>query len=225
MSRVLVLVEGPTELGVLERVLAPNLVTKQVYLYPRIVGEPGHKGGNRFATVRRELKALICQEPSSTITMFFDYYGLDDDWPGLAEAKGKDSETVLSIMSKGISEAVKRDVGGGFNNQRFIPYIQVHELESLLFAGPDEMANIFEKPRLKPKFEQIVKECGGCEKINNARETAPSKRIQKLFPGYKKGRSFNAHAYRIAQHIGVQKIRQQCPNFNEWYTKLEGLHT
>ncbi len=44
-----------------------------------------------------------------------------------------------------------------------------------------------------------------------------------LFPGYRKGSSVNAHAYRIAQHIGLERIRRQCPHFNEWITKLEQL--
>jgi hypothetical protein len=37
------------------------------------------------------------------------------------------------------------------------------------------------------------------------------------------GSGLNAHAYRIAQHIGVQKIRQQCPHFDGWMAKLEQI--
>lgn len=108
-------------------------------------------------------------------------------------------------------------------SRKFIPYIQLHEIESLLFAGPEKMAQVFEKSELTAKFEQIVRECGGCEYINNNPENAPSKRIQNLFPGYKKGSSVNAHAYRIAQRIGVSRMRAQCPHFDEWLAKLEQL--
>ncbi|MBN1190506.1 MAG: DUF4276 family protein [Dehalococcoidales bacterium] len=31
----------------------------------------------------------------------------------------------------------------------------------------------------------------------------------------------NAHAYRIAQHIGLERIRKACPKFNQWYSQLE----
>ncbi len=223
MKRVLLLVEGPTERAIAEQVFAPSLGVKGVYLYPRVVGKPGHKGGNSFATVSRELTSLLKQETSSTVTMFFDYYGLDESWPGVAKAKAKSIDVAFKAVLQAISETMAKQMGPEFNPARFIPYVQMHETESLLFAGPDEMAKVFERPGLKTRFEQIVTDCGGCEKINDDWETAPSRRIQRLFPGYKKGRSVNAHAYRIAQHIGVERIRRECPNFNEWFTRLEQL--
>ena len=223
MSRVLMLVEGPTERAIVDHVFAPVLAIKGVYLYPRVVGKPGHKGGNKFSTVRRELRALIHQEPVGTVTMLFDYYGLPEDWPGLTEARGKSPNAVPGIMEPAIAQAVVSDIGPAFNPENFIPYLQLHEIESLLFADPEKMAQIFDIPALAAEFGKIVRDCGGCENINDDPETAPSKRIEKLYPGYRKGSSVNAHAYRIAQHIGVEKIREQCPHFNEWFTKLEQL--
>lgn len=223
MSRVLMLVEGPTERAIVDHVLAPTMGVKGIYLFPRVVGKPGHKGGNKFATVRRELKALIRQEPDSAVTTLFDYYGLADDWPGVNAAKRKSVHDVPNIIESAVLEAMKNDIGHDFNPEKFIPYIQLHEIESLLFAGPEEMASIFGKQHLAAKFKQIVEECGGCENINNNPESAPSKRIQNLCPEYKKGRSVNAHAYRIAQRIGVQRMRDQCPHFHEWLRKLENI--
>lgn len=223
MSRVLVLVEGPTERAIVERVFAPELGVKGVYLYARLVGKPGHKGGNRFATVRRELRALLHQEPGSVVTMLFDYYGLRNDWPGLSGAKGKNPEEIPAIVESAIAAAVAEEMGPGFNPNRFIPYVQLYEIESLLFAGPDEMAKVFNRSELEEEFRKIVEQCGGCEMINDGPETAPSKRIIGLFPAYKKGSSVNAHAYRIARHIGLERMRQSCPHFNEWVSKLEQL--
>ena len=223
MSRVLILVEGPTERAIVEHVFAPVLGGKGLFLFPRVVGKPGHKGGNKFATVRRELKALYHQEPNSIVTMLFDYYGLHDDWPGLKEAKGKTPYEIPGLIEPAIAETVALAIGRTFRPGRFIPYIQLHEIESLLFAGPGEMARVFQQPGLESRFAGIVHECGGCELINDNPITAPSKRIQRLFPGYRKGSSVNAHAYRIAQHIGLERIRRQCPHFNEWITKLEQL--
>lgn len=203
--------------------LAPALAVKGVYLYPRIVGKPGHKGGNKFSTVRRELKALIHQEPQSTVTTFFDYFRLFKDWPGLAEAKGKKPDEVPGIIEPAVAKALADEMGTGFNPEQFIPYIQLHEVESLLFAGPYEMAVVFHRPELEEAFAGIVRDCGGCEWINDNPETSPSRRIQNLFPGYKKGSSVNAHAYRIARKIGIEKIRRHCPPFSQWLTKLEQL--
>lgn len=223
MSRVLILVEGQTERAIVDRVFAPAMGIRGVYLYPRVVGKPGQKGGNRFAAVLRELKALIRQEPASTVTMLFDYYGLRDDWPGLRSAKNKGPEEITAIIEPAITTALADAIGADFNPNRFVSYIQVYEIESLLFAGPAEMAKIFERPDLEAKFAEIVAECGGCELINEDPETSPSKRISGLFPGYRKGSSVNAHAYRIAQHIGLERMRRQCPHFNEWLIKLERL--
>lgn len=223
MSRVLILVEGPTERAIVDRVFAPVLGLKGVYLYPRVVGKPGHKGGNRFSSIQRELNALIRQEPNSIVTMLFDYYGLRSDWPGFAQSRGKSPLMIPQLIEPAITEAVSRHIGSAFDPDKFIPYIQLHEVESLLFSGPGEMAGIFHRPDLEEIFTKIVHDCGGCEWINDSPETAPSKRIQNLFPRYKKGSSINAHAYRIAQHIGLEKIRRQCPHFNEWISKLENL--
>lgn len=223
MSRVLMLVEGQTERAIVEHVIAPSLESNGVYIYPRVSGKPGHKGGNKFSTVRRELKALIRQEPSSMVTMLFDYYGLSNDWPGLERAKGQKPDNVVKILEPEISAAIAEEVGTQFNPSRFIPYIQLHEIESLLFSGPKEMASVFQNPILENEFAKIVEECGGCEQIKDNPARTPSKRIIGLVPGYKKGAGVNAHAYRIAQRIGIAKIRQACPHFDNWLKKIENI--
>ncbi len=124
MSRVLILVEGATEQAIVKQVFAPVLGAKGVGLFPRIAGDPGRKGGNRFPVVLRELKALMRQEPNSVVTTFFDYYGLPGDWPGLESAQGKRPEAVPAILEPAIAAAVAQKVGPDFNPNRFIPYIQ-----------------------------------------------------------------------------------------------------
>jgi len=223
LSRVLILVEGSTERAIVDQVFTPALAVNGVYLHPKVVGKPGHKGGNKFETVRRDLRNLLLQEPTSTVTMLFDYYGLSDDWPGKTKANGKNPIEAPKIVEQAIASAVQADFDNSQNPTRFIPYIQMHEIEALLFAGPKEMAQVFDNPGLAARFEKIVRDCGGCENINDKPDTAPSKRIQKLYPAYKKGSGVNAHAWQIAEHIGVQSIRQQCPHFDEWMTKLEQL--
>ena len=46
MTRVYVVVEGPTEESFIKDVLAPVLWSNHVYLIPIILGAPGHRGGN-----------------------------------------------------------------------------------------------------------------------------------------------------------------------------------
>ncbi|MDY0190891.1 MAG: DUF4276 family protein [Desulfuromonas sp.] len=224
MSRVLLLVEGQTERSIIDQVINPYMAIQGIYLYPRIVGKPGHKGGNKFSTVEKEIIALIRQEPSSVITMLFDYYGLTPDWPGLEECANKPLEEIPDIIGNAITHSIAKKLGSTLNPQKFIPYVQLHEIESLLFSGPKEMAEVFQNDGLEEEFNAIVEECGGCENINNSPQTAPSKRIQALYPSYKKGNSVNAHAHRILKKIGVDHIRNCCPKFNLWLMKLENTN-
>lgn len=224
MSRVLALVEGATEYAIIDRVIAPFLSPQGIYLYARITGKPGHQGGvGKFAPVLNDIKNLLKQEPGSMVTTFFDYYGLPLDWPGKRDSQKRSLKDIPGIMETSIAEAVVREFSNSFNPARFIPYIQMYECEALLFSGPQEMANVFERPKLQSIFEKIVKECGGCEQINDDPDNAPSKRIEKHYPSYKKGKSDLAHAYRIVNHIGLSRIREACPHFNEWITRLEQL--
>lgn len=226
-KRVLILVEGQTERGIIQKVLAPYLGARNIYLSPKIVGKPGHKGGSQrqFFTVAKELRAMALQERESTITMLFDYYALPTEWPGVKESKGLPVDQIPGIVEPRIHEAVLKFVGDDCDPARFIPYVQMHEIEAWFFAGPDKMAAVFERPDLEDRFRQIVAECGGCEKININPETAPSKRIQKLFDRYKKGDGQRAHAPVIVSKIGIDDIRKACPHFDEWLTRLEAVAT
>ncbi|HXD01141.1 MAG TPA: DUF4276 family protein, partial [Verrucomicrobiae bacterium] len=76
---------------------------------------------------------------------------------------------------------------------------------------------------LATRFAQAVTECGGCEKINDTPQKAPSKRIQEEFPGYIKGRSDFAHGPRIADKLSLDTVRGACPRFSSWLAKLETL--
>jgi hypothetical protein len=68
-------------------------------------------------------------------------------------------------------------------------------------------------------IDQILRECGEPEAINNSNITAPSKRLETLAPRYKK----TSTGIAIAQNIGLPKMRAKCPIFNEWLTTIEAL--
>lgn len=222
MTRVLALVEGSTEKAVINSLIAPYLGIRRVFVFARIVGKPGHKGGIRsFKSVLKELTALIKQEPESIITTFFDYYGLPSDWPGIQNFTGRKSNEIADTIETAISDVVIKQFDNSFNPKHFIPYIQMYELESLLFSGPEEMSETFGHPEFQETFEKIVKECGGCEEINDDPQSSPSKRIQTHYPSYIKGQSDLAHAPRIAKKIRINRIREACPHFNDWIARLE----
>ena len=65
----------------------------------------------------------------------------------------------------------------------------------------------------------IVEACGEPEKINNSRETAPSKRLNNLKTSGKFKKT--TEGITIAEQIGIDKMRARCPLFNEWLNKIE----
>lgn len=67
-------------------------------------------------------------------------------------------------------------------------------------------------------IDNILNKFNDLEGINNSKETAPSKRIEKNATYIK-----TQHAPKILQEIGLPKIRKKCQGFNEWITQLEKL--
>jgi hypothetical protein len=74
-------------------------------------------------------------------------------------------------------------------------------------------------PDLARSFTQIRSSFATPEDINNGPETAPSKRILKLYPAYQKP----IHGSLAACEIGIKKIRVECKHFDEWVMKLERI--
>jgi hypothetical protein len=223
MHRVLTVVEGFTERTIVEQTFAPYFGVRNLSLHAKVVGKPGHKGGIRsFASVQKEILALLRQEPLSHVSTFFDYYGLPDDWPGIQQAKGKKAREIAAIVEAAMRAELESKMNVG---DRFVPYVQMHETEALLFSDTKIMSHVFERPDLEKQFSNIVDDCGECEEINDNPATAPSKRIEKLFPAYRKGSGIRAHAPIIVTRIGVDGLRKACPHFNDWVTTFEKIAT
>ncbi len=105
--------------------------------------------------------------------------------------------------------------------RRFIPYVQMHEFEGLLFSDADAFAKGLNQTGLELSFRQIRDQFATPEDINDSPITAPSKRIKAAFSQYDKV----LHGSLAALEIGLPSIRQQCPLFNGWLTTLEVLAT
>ena len=220
MSRVLALVEGQTEQTFIREVLAPALGIAGVYVYPRLIGKPGHKGGvGSFDRARVEITNLLKQEPRSHVTTMFDYYGIPASWPGVSAAKGRSYAEIPGIVEMAIGDKIARGMGESFNRSRFIPYIQMHEFEALLFSDPATLAQAIGQNALTGDFQSIVDSFGACEAIDDGPTTAPSKRIQSVAPSYQKVLVGSI----AAKRIGLIRMREKCPHFSQWVAKLEAL--
>ena len=145
----------------------------------------------------------------------FDFYALPKDFPGYSDAqKLVNPYHKIECIEKALAEDIKDD--------RFIPYIQLHEFEALLFSDLDAFLSIYDDKKqaiesLKTVLSQLPYN-GNPELINEKRETAPSRRIKKEIPAYDK-----TIGSLLADSISIDVICSKCKHFHEWLTKLENL--
>ena len=220
MTRVHVICEGQTEEMFVNEVMAVHFVPQGIYLIPSLVGKPGHKGGDlRFVRLFTDLRARLLSDTSAYCTTLFDFYGLPTKFPGKAAAKRKRSH---ADKAQCILEAVTAELQAELGERtlrRFIPYVQMYEFEGLLFSDPDSFAEAINEKSLAGDFLAIREGFETPEEINDNPQTAPSKRILSLFPGYEKP----LYGSLAAIEIGLAKIRQQCPLFDGWVNRLQSM--
>ena len=215
MARVLILVEGYTEELFVKNILAPYLLPRNVFpratIIPtsKVADGPNFKGGSvGFGKVSSLLKRLLHDRDAALITTCFDFYGLRKDFP--KSERGNCFEKVAEL------EAWVRQQ---FNDARLHPYFFLHEFEAMMFVCPEELAGQTSSEKILPTPHEIKSQCSSPEEINDHPDKAPSRRIDKLIPSYKK----TADGLAILEKVGLDVIRAECLHFNEWLTKLESL--
>jgi hypothetical protein len=224
MARLYLFAEGKTELTFADLVLTSHLANHGVYLKHRIEvaharkNHRAHRGGGRkFGPVKRDIERFLKQEQGSDVffTTMIDLYAIYSDFPGLADAK-------RSNDPRQCVEALEKSFAVEIGDPRFIPYLQLHEFEALLFVDPSHFAKRHEKSeRGVQGLRKIADGYESPESINDGQHTAPSKRIEQAFPSY--GRAKPRVGPLVAQDIGLAAIRAKCPHFHDWLTRLERL--
>lgn len=220
MIRVHVICEGQTEEMFVKKILAGFFSSRGICLIPTLIGKPGHKGGNfKFDRLFTDVRARLLGDRTSYCTTFFDFYGLPENFPGKREALGclNLQDKVLHISNIMLDKL--REKLGEEPLRRFIPYVQMYEFEGLLFSAPDVLAQAIYKPDLKLEFQKIRNKFTTPEEINSSPNSAPSKRIKKLYSGYDKP----IHGSLAAIEIGLNTIRSECHIFDGWLERIERL--
>lgn len=215
MKRLIIICEGPTEQEFCMEVLGAELAKRDVYVEAPLI-KHSHGGIVPWATIKRQILKHL-QEKDAYVSMLVDYYGIKEqfNFPGWEESlcivdKTERLHFLLEKMEEDIPETLR---------YRFIPYIQMHEFEGLLFSEVHAFLNSFEEDEIKIEDLQAAADAfESPEMINNSPETAPSKRLIDAIPDYDKIVFGNC----VAMDIGLEKIREKCPLFNEWVEKLEG---
>lgn len=219
MRPVFIVVEGPTEKEFIDECLKPHW-SEQYSLYDvqvRILGKPGAKGGDvRVARLRTDVEILLKQRPDAFVTTMLDYYG-NRLKKGLTNhdicQALPDAEQRITCLEKELYNLV--------GSQRFIPYLQKYEFESLLFSSGKSLGKyLTEKSCLA--IDDLRKQSDGAEEINTLHP--PSYRLIEITQKHEPlpyGKTTDGSI--LALEIGLPIILQECPRFAAWVERIGEL--
>jgi hypothetical protein len=203
--------EGLTETNFVREILTPHV---EQLLGPTVnVHAPNMRGNCRYAEVKKLIRALLGNPASDVfVTTMIDLYKLPDDFPGHAACSSyEEARKRVESMERLWLEDVQ--------DQRFVPYLQLHEFEALILTDALCLARYYpsHKDDLARLARTVEKDCRSPEEVN--RMTPPSWRIRAVVPEYQKP-LFGISA---VADLGLEKIRSKCKHFDSWLQRLERL--
>jgi hypothetical protein len=219
---VTVIVEGQTEEQFIKRVVAPRLHGLNVFLKPLLMKTSSDARGGAITFERFIFNArnVLMSRPSSVLSCFIDLYQLDTGFPDHAAAAALiDLDARVHCLNSALHKAVVERFE--IRPDRFIPHIQPHEFEGLLFSDVEALVRIEPLWSAKEQALSLVRATAQTpEHINNGFETKPSRRLEVLLqPTYKKTR----HGPLAAHEIGLDAMEKECPHFKRWMDALRAL--
>ncbi|MFA8451176.1 MAG: DUF4276 family protein [Bacteroidales bacterium] len=176
-----------------------------------------HRGGlNNYNKAKKDIQCWLKEDkdPNARFSTMFDLYALPTSFPKFREAQNiNDPYKKVEFLEKTFEEDI--------NDKRFIPYIQLHEFETLILSKPQKLKwEYFEHSSAITKLTKVLNEHkNNPELINENPETAPSKRIIKLIPEYDKV----GVGADIAGIIGIDYLKKNCKHFNDWIERLKKI--
>lgn len=218
MARLIIVCEGQTEQEFCNDILQPHLIQFGIVVQnPTIKKTAG--GIVNWASLKHQIETHLKQDPTAFVTTLIDFYGIhaNHNYPNWLQANQHNNKNIgMDLMEQGMLASIPAQL-----QQRFIPYIQLHEFEGLLFCDINVFDNGFEENEFLDYnyLVQTLNDNQNPELINDSSITAPSKRLLKIIKDYSK----ITHGCLIAQDIGIIKIRAKCPRFNKWIDDLEHI--
>lgn len=219
--------EGQTEESFVKKVLQPYLRSYGIVAKPILVTTNRSKraqgGIVNFSHVERDIQDTLKLWSSNNyehhvVTTFIDYYALPNDFPRFSEAQ-KYFEPYQRV------ECLEQALGERIHSSRFLPYIQLHEFETLVLCGYQYLAAYY--PDCKGLEEKLKKEFTSQENpefIDGGTTTAPSKRILRLLEStYKKKYNKPFMGAYVTAQVGIERLRELCFHFNQWVAQIIAL--
>ena len=211
MIRLAVSVEGQTEEEFVKTVLLDHLRPMAVEIQPVLIGRArnSNEGGGNVTIDRLASDMASLYGSFDAVTSLVDFYGFRD----------KAGRTVQELEADLHGEVGDR-IGGSWNETKVFPYVQQYEFEGLLFADVEAFGGLIDVPdESVAALRRIRDQFLTPEEINDDPITAPSKRIIGAIPRYRK----SVHGPHVAETMGLEAMRAECPRFKEWVSRLESL--
>ena len=211
MKRLYIIVEGQTEEEFVKTMILPYMQQFGIYEVTPILirtSRIGRGGFVNYQHLKNDAKRLLRSvKQDFIVSMFVDFFRCP-------EIPFKERwETKESHLEK--VEEMEKCIADDINDKRFIPYIQLHEFEALLFSSNKGFEAFF-TDKQNDEIKKIIDCFDNPEDINSSPESAPSKRILAIKDDYDKVLEGNL----IALEVGFQNILEKCPRFKAWISKL-----
>lgn len=225
-NRILIVCEGQTELGFCKKVLGPHLGACGLFIDCPVVntGKIQRGGIVDYQPVKKDLIRYLKQNAGAFVTTMIDFYGLPNSFPGYAHARNLYGAVAQAeFLERSLLDDLRAEPDISRVESRFIPYLQLHEFEALLFSD----LSVFSERFSQKVVDLLLKQASSFENpeaINDSPQTAPSKRIIEA------ARTLDRKKYKkltdglpFATKVGLPKMREKCPRFDAWVARLEAL--
>lgn len=212
MLRLVFIVEGDAEQAFINRHLVAYLSDKfpGIHMHAQKIATNRKKnirGGNvSYLYFKNELSRTAAQG-NVMVTTLLDFFRLPNDYPCFS----KDSRLIDVIQS-----AIRNDCRSIIPSDFFLPYIQKHEFETLLFANYQGFSGLLEEKDMSSIMSIVNQYKERPEDINGGDNTAPSKRLLSIFQ-YDKV----ADSALVLSDVRIDSLRSLCPRFNLWVGSIE----
>lgn len=195
-KRLFIVVEGQTEQEFVITLLAPHFRNFGIYdVKPILIrtSKSGRGGSVNYRHLENTINGILnsSNKTDFMVTTFIDFFRIPMNMPGYASSMAKPSK------AKQV-ESLEIELSNTVNDRRFVPYIQLHEFEALLFSNNKGFEYYF-KPEHAEATLSIAATYPNPEEINSSPQGAPSKRILAINEQYDKVIEGNL----IALEIGI----------------------
>ena len=211
MKRLYIIVEGQTEQEFVNSIIAPYMQQHGVYSVTPVLirtSKTGRGGFGNYEHLKNDAKKLLSSKKSdSVVSTFVDFFRI----PEVPQKERWEKKATHIEQVEEMEQCIAEDI----NDSRFIPYIQLHEFEALLFSSNKGFESFFSEDNAKDT-QQIINTFNNPENINTTPTGAPSKRLLAIKDDYDKVIEGNL----IALEVGINDILAKCPRFRAWIEKL-----